>query len=117
MKFVTECPRRRYRPPILASMYSSTLRRTAGGTFGDERIRLMTFAEGPVHPENLIRALVAASPDRIRRALPCRAESPREGQCPAVPAGYQHPPRRPGSMLRTTGRAPALLSSGGSVRG
>src|SRR6516164_6313327 len=28
-------------------MYSSTLRRTAGGIFGDERIRLMTLAEGP----------------------------------------------------------------------
>src|SRR6516164_9796148 len=28
-------------------MYSSTLRRTAGGTFGDERMRLMTLAEGP----------------------------------------------------------------------
>src|SRR3974390_2856300 len=29
-------------------MYSSTLPRTAGGIFGDERIRLMTLAEGPI---------------------------------------------------------------------
>src|SRR6516164_1377586 len=41
---IRKCP---YRPPILFAMYSSTLRRTAGGTFGDERIRLMTLAEGP----------------------------------------------------------------------
>ena len=40
----TPCP---YRPPILSLMYSLTLRRTAGGRFGDERIRLMTPADGP----------------------------------------------------------------------
>jgi hypothetical protein len=44
-------------------------------------------------------------------------ESPREGQCPAVPSGYEHPPRRACSMPRAAGRTLALLPSGGSVNG
>jgi putative transposase len=48
-------------------------------------------------------------------AEPCRAESPREGQCPTVPSECKHPPRRAYSMPRATGRPVALLLSGGSV--
>src|SRR4029079_15080684 len=53
---------------------------------------------------------------RALKALPWRAESPREGQCPAIPSRRGHPPRGAGSMPRTTGRTLALLSSGGSVK-
>ena len=35
------------------------------------------------------RALPAASPERICRTFPCRAESSGEGQRPAVPSGYE----------------------------
>jgi hypothetical protein len=38
------CP---YRPVIRSSMYSSIFRRAARGRFGEERMRLMTLAEGP----------------------------------------------------------------------
>jgi len=37
----------RYRPRILSSTYSSIFCRAAGGRVGDERMRLMTLAEGP----------------------------------------------------------------------
>jgi len=36
---------------------------------------------------------LAASVERIYRTFPCRTESPREGQCPAVPSECKHPPR------------------------
>jgi hypothetical protein len=38
------CP---YRPLIFCSTYSLTFRRATGGMFRDERMRLMTLAEGP----------------------------------------------------------------------
>ena len=38
------CP---YRPRIFSSTYSSTFCRAADGRVGDERMRLMTLAEGP----------------------------------------------------------------------
>src|SRR5258708_2060381 len=69
----------------------------------------------PVQGDPLWRALAAASAERICRTFPCRAESPREGQCPAVPSECKHPPRRACSMPRATGRPVALLPSGGSV--
>ena len=70
-----------------------------------------------VQGDPLWRALPAASPERICRTFPCRAESSGEGQRPAVPSGYEHPPRRVCSMPRATGRTLALLPSGGSVTG
>ena len=48
----------------------------------------------PVQGGSVRRALAAASAERICRALPCRAQSPGEGQRPAVPSGYGHLPRR-----------------------
>ena len=71
----------------------------------------------PVQGDPLWRALAAASPERICRTFPCRTESPREGQCPAVPSECEHPPRRACSMPRATGRTLALLPSGGGVNG
>ena len=38
------CP---YRPRIFSSIYSSTFRLAARGRLGDDRMRLMTLAEGP----------------------------------------------------------------------
>ena len=61
--------------------------------------------------------LPAASPERVCRTFPCRAESSGEGQRPAVPSGYEHPPRQVCSMPRATGRTLALLPSGGSMNG
>jgi hypothetical protein len=69
----------------------------------------------PVQGDPLWRALAAASAERICRTFSCRTESPREGQCPAVPSEREHPPRRACSMPRATGRPVALLPSGGSV--
>src|SRR6266853_4639011 len=69
----------------------------------------------PVQGDPLWRALAAASAERICRTFPCRTESPREGQCPAVPSEREHPPRRECSMPRATGWPVALLPSGGSV--
>ena len=69
----------------------------------------------PVQGGSVQRALAAAGRGRICRALPHRAESSGEGQCPAVPSSYEHPPRRPGSMPRATGRALALLPSRGGL--
>src|SRR6266516_5302070 len=69
----------------------------------------------PVQGDPLWRALAAASAERICRTFPCRAESPREGQCATVPSECKHPPRRACSMPRATGRPVALLLSGGSV--
>src|SRR2546430_6378298 len=60
-------------------------------------------------------ALAAASVERICRTFPCRTESPREEQCPAVPSECKHPPRRACSMPRATGWPVTLLPSGGSV--
>src|SRR6266436_2792336 len=71
----------------------------------------------PVQGDPLWRALAAASAERICRTFPCRTESPREGQCPAVSSECKHPPRRACSMPRATGRPVALLPSGGSVAG
>ena len=48
----------------------------------------------PVQGDPVRRALLAAGAERICRALPCRAESPGEGQRPAVPSGYGHQPRK-----------------------
>src|SRR5436190_15647026 len=45
------------------------------------------------------------------------SKSSREGQCPAVPSGYEHSLRRACSMPRATGRTLALLPSGGSMKG
>src|SRR5712692_5660520 len=70
-----------------------------------------------VQGDPLWRALPAASPARICRTFPCRAESPREGQCPTVPSGYEHPPRGACSMPRALGRTIALLPSGGGMSG
>ncbi len=70
-----------------------------------------------VQGDPLWRALPAASPERVCRTFPCRAESSGEGQRPAVPSGYEHPPRQVCSMPRATGRTLALLPSGGSVNG
>ena len=53
----------------------------------------------------------------ICRALPCRAESPREGQCPTVPSGYEHSPRGTCSMPRPIGWTIALLPSGSGMSG
>src|SRR3974377_752502 len=53
-------------------MYSSTLRRTAGGIFGDERIRLMTLAEGPTLLSRL------STPQAVAR------HTPRTAACLAV---------------------------------
>jgi hypothetical protein len=61
--------------------------------------------------------LPAASLARICRTFPCRAESPREGQCPTVPSGYEHSPRGACSMPRAIGRTIALLPSGGGMSG
>src|SRR5207244_10766889 len=69
----------------------------------------------PVQGDPLWRALVAASVERICQTFPCRTESPREEQCPAVPSECEHPPRRACSMPRATGWPVALLPSGGSV--
>jgi hypothetical protein len=69
----------------------------------------------PGQGDPLWRALAAASAGRICRTFPCRTESPREGQCPAVPSECKHPPRRACSMPRATGRPVTLLPSGGSV--
>ena len=71
----------------------------------------------PVQGDPLWRALPAASLARICRALPCRAESPREGQCPTVPSGYEHSPRGTCSMPRPIGRTIALLPSGSGMSG
>ena len=71
----------------------------------------------PVQGNPFWRALPAAGAERICRTFPCRTESPREGQCPAVPPGYEHPTRSACSMPRATGRTLALLPSGGSVNG
>ena len=64
-----------------------------------------------VQSDPLWRALPAASLERICRTFPCRTESSGEGQCAAVPSGYEHPPRRACSMPRATGRTIALLPS------
>src|SRR5437763_1256471 len=45
------------------------------------------------------------------------SKSSREGQCPAVPSGYEHSLRRACSMPQATGRTLALLPSGGSMKG
>ena len=47
----------------------------------------------------------------LRRPFPCRAESPGEGQRPAVSSEHGSPPRGAGAVPRAIGRAPALLSS------
>jgi len=73
----------------------------------------MPFVRAEGH--SAVRALLIAH--GICRALPCRAESPTEGQCPAVPSEGKHPPRRACSMPRAHGRFLALLPSGGSVNG
>ena len=52
----------------------------------------------PVQGDPLWRALAAASAERICRTFPCRTESPREGQCPAVPSECKPRPRRARSM-------------------
>ena len=70
-----------------------------------------------VQGDPLWRALPAARAEGIYRTFPCRAESSREGQCPAVPSGYEHSLRRACSMPRATGRTLALLPSGGSMKG
>ena len=70
-----------------------------------------------VQSDPLWRALPAASLERICRTFPCRTESSGEGQCAAVPSGYEHPPRRACSMPRATGRTIALLPSGGGMIG
>src|SRR5262249_51225658 len=76
----------------------------------------------PIEFERLVgtirrRALPAARAEGIYRTFPCRAESSREGQCPAVPSGYEHSLRRACSISRATGRTLALLPSGGSMKG
>jgi hypothetical protein len=44
------------------------------------------------------RALLAAGAERIRRTFPCGAESPGEGQHPAVSSGQAAPPRGVGAV-------------------
>src|ERR1700741_3995159 len=51
-----------------------------------------------VQGDPLRRALLAARPERIRRALPCGAQSSDEGQRPAVLPLYKPPPRRARAM-------------------
>jgi hypothetical protein len=63
------CP---YRPLIFCSTYSSTFRRTPGGMFGDERMRLMTMAVGP--------ALLS----KLSNAQAVLRDSPRTAACLAV---------------------------------
>src|SRR5260370_3603070 len=91
------------------------------GAMVTRRVRAMGIRDKPIacgspwQGDPLWRALAAASAERICRTFPCRAESPREGQCPTVPSECKHPPRRAYSMPRATGRPVALLLSGGSV--
>jgi hypothetical protein len=66
--------------------------------------------------EECLSKVAAAGARRICRALPCGAQSPGEGQYPAVPSACEHPPREARSMSRATGRTLALLPSGGSVK-
>jgi hypothetical protein len=68
-------------------------------------------AHGRVDHSRLASCGAGATPRSAARA----AESPREGQCPTVPSGYEHPPRGACSMPRAIGRTIALLPSGGSV--
>ena len=51
----------------------------------------------------------------LRRPFPCRAESPGEGQRPAVSSGDGSSARGAGAVPRAIGRASALLSSRGGV--
>src|SRR6266853_2748404 len=66
-----------------------------------------------VQGNSLRRALLGA--ERVCRAFPCRAESPGEGQRPAVSPGYGPPPRGACAVPRAIGWASALLSSRGGV--
>lgn len=91
-----------YRPLIFCSIYSSTFRRTAGGRFGDERMRLMTTAEGPALLSRL------SNTQAVLRHTP-RAEASRQlyyAQRPITPRGS---PRasKPVSLLPQTGSRPA----------
>jgi putative transposase len=70
----------------------------------------------PVQGGSVRRGLAAAGARRICRTLPRGAQSPGEGQYPAVPSACEHPPREARSMSRATGRTLALLPSGGSVK-
>src|SRR5229473_658194 len=63
----------------------------------------------------LQRALLAAGAERVCRAFPCRAESPGEGQCPAVSSGNRSAARGACAVPRAIGWASALLSSRGGV--
>ena len=47
-----------------------------------------------VQGDPLWRALTAPGAERICRTFPCRAKSSGKGQRPAVPSGYEHPPRQ-----------------------
>jgi hypothetical protein len=69
----------------------------------------------PVQGGSVRRAFVAAGAGRICRALPCRAQSPGEGQRPAVPPKCRPSPARACAVPRATGWAVAILPSGGGV--
>src|SRR5262249_54838139 len=58
-----------YRPLILSSIYSSTFRRTRGGSSGDERIRLMIGAVGPARLGWFQRQRLAWRSYHIQRRL------------------------------------------------
>jgi putative transposase len=62
------------------------------------------------------RALLAAGAEQLCRSFPCRAESPGEGQRPAVSSGYGPLPRGACAVPRAIGWAPALLPSRGGVK-
>jgi hypothetical protein len=63
----------------------------------------------------LPRRLSSIDAERLCRAFPCRAESPGEGQCPAVSSGDGSALRGASAVPRAIGRASALLSSRGGV--
>src|SRR6516165_10535865 len=68
----------------------------------------------PVQGDPLWRALAVASAERICRTFSCRTESPREGQCLAVPSEREHPPRCAVMVskhrVKNERRSPVLLS-------
>src|SRR5713226_8273883 len=69
----------------------------------------------PVKGDPLRRAVIAAGAEQLCRPFPCGAESPREGQRPAVSAGDRSPARGASEVPRAIGWPPALLSSRGGV--